>query len=218
MSDGELNARPDTLDPGRDQRTYDRKGISAGKVLNWLVLILVLAASVVLAYGIAREFLPRRWSEEIVGVVDASRARGLMYGFGVGLVFTLIPVLVLAQARRRFFSWTGRAIVLVVAIILALPNWLTMAVAIGRSKSSVDGRILLDQSGPGFRDGSAAGAVIGALLGLIIVGFGMRLGQRRRQVAELRRKVGELEHRAAPKTDTAKTDADEAPDSDPRSV
>jgi hypothetical protein len=202
MSDGELNARPDTLDPGRDQRTYDKKGVSAGKVLNWLVLILVLAAAVVLAYGIAREFLPRRWAQEVVGVVDASRPRGLMYGFGVGLVFTLIPVLVLAQTRRRFLSWTGRAIVLVVAIILALPNWLTMAVAIGRSKSSVDGRILLDQSGPGFRDGSAAGAVIGALLGLIIVGFSMRLGQRRRQVAELRRKVSELEHQVAPKSDT----------------
>ena len=124
-----------------------------------------------------------------------------MYGFGVGLVFTLIPLLILAQARRRFFSWTGRAILLVVAIIVALPNWLTMAVALGRSKSAVDGRILLDQSGQGFRDGSAAGAIIGAVLGLILVGFGMRLGQRRRQVAELKRKVGELEHQVAPKTD-----------------
>lgn len=213
MSDGEVNAHPDTLDPGRNQRTYDKKGISAGKVLNWLVLILVLAASVVLAYGIAREFLPRRWAEEIVGVVDASRARGLMYGFGVGLVFTLIPVLVLAQVRRRFLSWTGRAIVLVIAVILALPNWLTMAVAIGRSKSSIDGRILLDQSGPGFRDGSAGGAVVGALLGLIIVGFSMRLGKRRRQVAELKRRVGELEDRA-----TAKNSSEKAPDSESGSV
>lgn len=208
MSDGDLNARPDTHDAGRDQRTYDKKGITAGKVLNWLVLLLVLAALVVLAVGVAREFFPRRWAEEIVAVVDGSRTRGLLYGFGVGLVFTLIPLLILAQARRRFFNWTWRVIVLVLAIIVALPNWLTVAVALGRSRSALDGRLLLDQSGQGFRDGSAAGAVVGGVLGLILVAFSMRLSQRRRQVNDLKRQVGELEQRVARTSDSATEEAD----------
>lgn len=209
MSDGDLTTRSDKddhprrqdLDPGRDQRTYDRKGISAGKVLNWLVLILVLVALAVLAYGIAREFFPRRWAEEIVAVVDGNRVRGLNYGFGIGFVFTLIPLLILAQTRRRFFNWTWRLILLVVALIVAAPNWLTVAVALGNSKSAVDGRILLTQSGPGFRDGSAAGAILGFVIGVLLVGFSMRLSQRRRQVSALKAKVSDLEKRVVKEPD-----------------
>jgi hypothetical protein len=195
MSDGDLNPRPESFDPGRDQRTYDRKRIRAGRWLNWLVLILVLAALGVLAYGLAREFFPRRWAEEVGAVVDGSQFRGLAYGFGVGMVFTLVPILFLAQARRRFFNWTWRAIVAVLAVILALPNWLTIAVAIGTSRSAVDGRIILTESAPGFRNGSAAGAVVGLLVALVLIGYGLRLGQRRRQVSDLKAKVSDLEKR-----------------------
>lgn len=196
-------ATPADAVDAREQRIHDRRSVSAGKVLNWLVLLLVLTALAVLAFGIVREFLPRRWAEEIVAIVDGTRIRGLLYGFGVGLVFTLIPLLVLAQARRRFFNWTWRLIVLVVALLLAAPNWLTIAVAIGRSRSSIDGRILLDQSGQGFRDGSAGGAIVGGVLALIFIAFSLRLSQRRRQVLELRAKVDQLQRQVTRKEDPA---------------
>lgn len=196
-------ATPADAVDAREQRIHDKRSVSAGKILNWLVLLLVLTALAVLAFGAVREFLPRRWAEEIVAIVDGTRIRGLLYGFGVGLVFTLIPLLVLAQARRRFFKWTWRMIVLVVALLLAAPNWLTIAVAIGRSRSSIDGRILLDQSGQGFRDGSAGGAIVGGVLALIFITFSLRLSQRRRQVLELRAKVDQLQRQVTRKEDPA---------------
>jgi len=201
MSDGDLNPRPDSFDPGPDQRDRDGRGGSAARILNGLVLILVLVALAVLAYGTARDFFPRRWAEEVVRVVNGSLLRGLGAGFGVGLVFTLIPVLLLAQVRRRILSWTSRAIIAVVAVILALPNWLTMAVALGTTKSAVDGRVLLTESGPGFRVGSAGGSLVGLLVALVLVGFSLRLGHRRRQVAELRAKVNDLEKRVVREND-----------------
>lgn len=194
MSDGDLTARPDTFDPGADQR-QDRG--SAAKIVNALVLILVLVALGVLAYGTARQFFPRWWAEQVVGVVDGSLLRGLALGFGVGLGFTLIPLLLLAQARRRFFNWTWRIILLVIAVILALPNWLTVAVALGTSHSAVDGRVLMTEAAPGFRNGSAGGAVVGVLLAIVLVGFSMRLSHRRRQVLQLKSKVRDLETRVA---------------------
>ena len=48
---------------------------------------------------------------------------------------------------------------------------------------------------PGFRNGSAIGAAVGLVLGLIVVGTSMRLGQQRKRVRELRSKVSELENR-----------------------
>jgi hypothetical protein len=197
MPEGDVNGRPESYDEGwkRDERRYDRGGISAGKWLNWLVLVLVLVAVGYLAYGAAAAFFPRWWAEQVAARVHGSRTQAIAHGFGVGSVFTFIPLLVFAQVRRRFFNWTWRLIVALVAVVLALPNWLTVAVAIGTSQAAADGRVILSSEAPGFRNGSAAGAIAGLILGLIVVGTSMRLGHQRKKVRELRGKVSELERR-----------------------
>jgi hypothetical protein len=103
--------------------------------------------------------------------------------------------LALAQVRRRVFSWAWRLIIALLAIVLALPNWLTVAVAVGTSRAAQDGRIIMTAEAPGFRNGSAIGAIVGVSLGLIVVGTSMRLSQQRRRVRDLRSKVSELEKR-----------------------
>jgi hypothetical protein len=197
MSDGDLNGRPESYDEGwkREERRYDRGGVSAGKWLNLLVLALVLAAVGYLAYGAAVEFFPRWWAEQVGARVDGSRAQAIAYGFGVGSLFTFIPLLVFAQIRRRFFNWTWRLIVALIAIALAMPNWLTVAVAIGTSSAAADGRAILTAQAPGFRNGSAAGAIAGLILGLLVVGTSMRLGHQRKKVRELKGRLSELETR-----------------------
>jgi len=215
MSDEDLNARPESIDEGWHPENRNGGGISAGKLVNWLVLVLVLVAVGYLAYGAARAFFPRWWADQVGLQVMGSYTRGMLFGLGVGAVFTFVPLLLLAQARRRFFSWTWRLIIALLAIAFALPNWLTVAVAVGTSRAAQDGRIMMTADAPGFRNGSALGAVIGAVLGLIVVGTSMRLGQQRRRVRELKSKVGAWENRTVSDQATADPEAPgQAPQAD----
>ena len=194
MSDEDLNARPESIDEGWHREDRDG-GVSAGSVVNWLVLALVLAAVGYLAYITAQDFLPRWWAEQIGMEVAADSTHGMILGLGLGAAFTFVPLLVLAQVRRRVFSWAWRLIIALLAIVLALPNWLTVAVAVGTSRAAQDGRIIMTAEAPGFRNGSAIGAIVGVSLGLIVVGTSMRLSQQRKRVRELKSKVSELEKR-----------------------
>jgi len=195
MSEEDLNTRPESIDEGWHPEDRNGGGVSAGKVVNWLVLVLVLVAVGYLAYGAARAFFPRWWAEQVGLQVMGDYTRGMILGLGVGAVFTFVPLLLLAQARRRFFSWTWRIIIALLAIAFAMPNWLTIAVAVGTSHAAEDGRIAMTADAPGFRNGSAIGAAVGLVLGLIVVGTSMRLGQQRKRVRELKAKISELEKR-----------------------
>jgi len=194
MSDEDLNARPESIDEGWHPENRN-SGVSAGSVVNWLVVALVLAAVGYLAYVTAQDFLPRWWAEQVGLEVAADSTLGMILGLGIGAVFTFVPLLLLAQVRRRVFSWAWRIIIALLAVVLALPNWLTVAVAIGTSRAAQDGRIIMTADAPGFRNGSAIGAIVGGVLGLIVVGTSMRLSQQRKRVRELKTKVSELEKR-----------------------
>jgi len=197
MSEGDLNPRPEQFDdhPHSDERRYRKSGITAGKVVNWLVLLLVLAALGYATYLAAVDFVPRWWARQVAGQVAMSQVRGIVFGLGVGSIFTFVPLVVLAQVRRAFLNWVWRIILTLLALALAAPNWLTLSVVFGTSSAAVDGRAILRASAPGFRNGSAAGAIVGVLLALIIVGTSLRLSHRRKQVNELRGRVSELEQR-----------------------
>ena len=197
MSEGDLNPRPERFDdhPHADERRYRKSGITAGKVVNWLVLLLVVAALGFAAYLAAVDFVPRWWARQVADQVGKSHVRGIVFGLGVGSIFTFVPLVVWAQVRRGFFNWLWRIILTLLALALAAPNWLTLSVVFGTSAAAVDGRAILRASAPGFRSGTAAGAIVGAVLALIIIGTSRRLSQRRKQVNELRGRVSELEQR-----------------------
>ena len=197
MNEGDLNPRPEEFDnqPHGEVRRYRKGGITAGTVVNWLVLLLVLGAIGYATYLAAVDFVPRWWAQQVAGQVGKSQVRGIVFGLGVGAIFTFVPLLVWAQVRRGFFNWLWRIIFTLIALALATPNWLTLSVFVGTSRAAADGRSIMAMSAPGFRNGSAAGAILGVLLALIIVGTSLRLSHRRRQVNELRGRVSELEQR-----------------------
>lgn len=220
MSDGDLNPRPEQFDNASygDERRYRKRGVTAGKVVNWLVLLLVLAAVGFATYLAAVDFVPRWWARQVADQVGKSQVRGIVFGLGVGSIFTFVPMVVWAQARRGFFNWVWRIILTLVALALAAPNWLTLSIFVGTSRAAADGRTIMASSAPGFRNGSAAGAIVGALLALIIVGTSMRLSHRRRQVNELRGRVSELEQsQAAPAHREVVREDDVPPPAEPQS-
>jgi tetrahydromethanopterin S-methyltransferase subunit G len=157
------------------------------------VLVLVLIALAYLAYAVAAAYFPREWARRVGDQVDRDLTAGILWGLFYGFVFTFVPLLLLAQMRRRFFSWTWRFIVLVVAVLLATPNWLTLAVVAGNSNAAHAGERIFDVDAPGFRAATAIGAVSGAVVALILVGASMRLARRRRQVRDLKGQLSERE-------------------------
>ena len=192
--DEEEHGRPDH-DHGQPtgERRYDRQGIQAGTWVNRAVLVLVLVALAYVAYAVSAAFFPRWWAQRVADQVNGRLSAGTLWGLFYGFVFTFVPLLVLAQMRRRFLNWTWRFIVLAVAVLLAVPNWLTLSVVAGNSKAAHAGERIFDVDAPGFRVATGFGAAAGAAVALLFVALSMRLARRRHQVKDLKGQLSERE-------------------------
>lgn len=112
-------------------------------------------------------FLPRWWAHRIGDQVRESIWLGISLGLLYGFAFTLaaIGALRFAFSKRRpikvWLVWIG------VALLLALPNLLTLGIAAGTGHGAHAGQRTLDVQAPGYRGAALAGAIAAALaLGL----------------------------------------------------
>ncbi len=138
---------------------------------NWSrrLLLSAIALGVVVLLGLAASAtIPRWWAQRIGEQVDGSIVTGTFVGLFYGFVFTLLPLLVLAAAFRWRRTWLALAIAVGVAVVLALPNLLTLGIVVGRGNAAHAGDRILDVEAPAFRGGTLAGALIAAaLVGLV---------------------------------------------------
>lgn len=111
----------------------------------------------------ARAFFPRWWAQRIGSQVDQSFAGGIWWGLFYGIIFTLVPIVVLRQAFRRRFDRRWKAGIVVLAIILAIPNLLTLSIVLGEGNAAHAGQRIMDTEAPAFRWATLIGAIIGAL-------------------------------------------------------
>lgn len=170
------------------------------------VMAIVLLAMGYLAYLVALAFFPRWWAHRVADQVGGDFTSGTLWGLFYGFVFTFVPLLLVLQLRRRFFSWTWRGIVLVVAVVLALPNWLTLSIVAGNSKAAHAGERILDVDGPGFRAATAIGVGVAVLLTVVLLFAGIAAGRRKAQVKDLR---GQLRDRKDVETGERQASTDE---------
>jgi MFS family permease len=159
-----------------------------------LVLALVVVGLAVVGWLVATAFLPRWWAHRIGSVADGSFTAGISAGLVVGAVFTALPLLAVRYMLRRGASWGSRLALLVVAILLAVPNLITLGIVVGTGAGAHAGERTLDVDAPGFRGAALVGAVLGTLL--MVALWSLLFGRRRRnrQLAELK---GELRRRDA---------------------
>jgi len=100
-------AGPTTPSDGHTHPSLNRRDAAgawftkAGKVT---VVTILVAAVVVALFLIASAFLPRQWALVIGRQVDGNIGQGTLWGLFYGFLFTLLPVLVIGQARRAMFS------------------------------------------------------------------------------------------------------------------
>jgi len=112
-------------------------------------------------------------------------------------VFTLVPLVVARQAIRKV-SLRLRVLLLAAALIAAAPNLMTLSIVVGNGNAARAGERILDVEAPGFRAGSAWGAVLAAVVALGLFGAGWKWRRDRRQLKSLRseRRAAEAVKRA----------------------
>lgn len=167
--------------PGDAQPTARGGKLSVNKVILVLVAIIVLALLGLLAAAV----VPRWWAQRVGTMVDGRLMVGSALGLVTGLVFTAAPIVFFGVAGRHLRS-IGKALsALIVGLLLATPNLVTLAIVLGTGNAAHAGQRILDVDGPGFRGGSAIGAALGAILAFWIVYLMWSRRRRGRRLAEL---------------------------------
>ena len=165
-----------------------RRGTRAWVVVAWVgggIALLVLGSA----------FLPRWWAHRVADQTDGSMSQGIGVGLFYGFAFTLLPLALLWWGGRRASRWRTRFILFGIALVLALPNLLTLGIVIGRGNAAHAGDRTLDVEAPGFRGAVLVGAAtaVVALVALISLFRSRRRARQRAHELE-----AELAHRPAP--------------------
>jgi hypothetical protein len=130
---------------------------------NWSRRLLVSGAVVVaLVLGglIASATIPRWWAQQIGEQVGGSIVTGTLVGLFYGFVFTALPLLVLASVARWRRTPRATAVAIGIALVLAIPNLMTLGIVLGTGNAAHAGERTLDVEAPAFRGASLAGALI----------------------------------------------------------
>lgn len=133
---------------------------------RWLRLVLfgiaALGVAVLVAWALGA-FLPRWWSQRVGRQVDGSIATGIVLGLVYGFIFVALPIILLRWAFRRRRHWKVWAVCIVGALLLALPNLMTLSIVLGSGNSAHAGERTLDVRAPAFRNSSLIGAIVAVI-------------------------------------------------------
>jgi hypothetical protein len=133
------------------------------------IAIALVIVALVAGYFAAAAFIPRWWSHRIGAASNGAFSTGVLLGICFGIVFTVLPLGLLWFTMRRSMRWKTRIMWLVLAVILAAPNLMTLGVAIGTGSGAHAGQRTMDVQAPGFRGATAVGTLIAVLIFVVLV-------------------------------------------------
>jgi hypothetical protein len=145
-----------------------------------LIAIAVAVVVLIVGYYIGAAFLPRWWSQRLADQINRHFARGIGLGLGHGFVFTFVPLAFASVALWRRLNGRVRALIILLAVVLAVPNLLTLGISTGTGSGAHAAQRTLDVDGPGFRGATLVGALVAvAIFGLVVIEVRARRGRRR---------------------------------------
>ncbi|WP_433724972.1 permease [Nocardia sp. CA-129566] len=137
-----------------------------------IIAAVVVIAVVVVAYFILAAFIPRWWAQRIAELVNGSFSKGIGWGLVYGLLCTALPLFLMLFAamiwKRRAGKFIAGAAALL-AVILAIPNLMTLSIVLGNNNAAHAGQRILDVDAPAFRGASLVGAIAAAVIFLASV-------------------------------------------------
>jgi hypothetical protein len=172
-----------------------------GRRATWFGGGLVVLVIAVLG---ASATVPRWWAHRVGAQVDGSITQGTLLGLVYGFVFTLLPIVVIVLILRWRRTWKTVIFAAVLAVVLALPNLMTLSIVVGRGNAAHAGDRVLDVEAPAFRGGSLAGAILTVLL-LAVIAY--LVVSRDRARSSVRRSRKERDEAAAPPSPPADPDS-----------
>jgi len=122
------------------------------------------AVVMVVAVLIASAAVPRWWAHRIGDRVDGSITQGVLVGLFLGFLFTFLALIVFIFVMRRARTVRAVAIGLTAALILTLPNLMTLGIVLGVGSGAHAGDRTLDVEAPAFRGATLAGALLAGLV------------------------------------------------------
>lgn len=152
----------------------------------------ILALVLIVTYFILAAFIPRWWSNRIGSLADGTFSRGITWGLFFGFVCTAVPLILFGFAALNFNKRVrgrpvGRYLAVglsIAALIVALPNIMTLGIVYGGGDGAHAGQRTLDVDAPGFRGATLIGAIVGLLVFVLVA---VLMTQYRRRGKQLRR-------------------------------
>ncbi|KAF0845039.1 permease [Nocardia caishijiensis] len=154
---------------------------------NRAIITLATAVVLVIAYFILASFIPRWWAQRLANLVHGSFTQGIWWGLVYGLVFTLVPLLLLLLAVRMWKRKGGKfiaGVAVVIALLGALPNLMTLTIVLGGNNAAHAGERILDVDAPAFRGACLVGAIVAAVVFALVLGLMGKRGLNRRRAAK----------------------------------
>lgn len=123
-----------------------------------------ILAAVIIAWLLGTTVLPRWYSHRVGNFVNERLTVGWISGLVHGMVFTVLPLLVLWAAIRFRSTWQRALAFVIGAAILAAPNLIVAGIVWGTGNAAHQGERTLDVKAPGFRGSVLVGVVLGAVI------------------------------------------------------
>jgi hypothetical protein len=158
-----------------------------------VLLAIVGAVLLLLAWLLAASVIPRWWAQRVGGLVDGRMTVGSLAGAVSGAAFTFLPLLALWAGIRFRKGWRRLLGWVVVAAVAALPNLFLLGIVFGSGNAAHAGERILDVEGPGFRGASLVGAVLGAIAFFALLYLVLSRKARGRRAARLQGRLRDRE-------------------------
>lgn len=170
------------------------------KMPVWLfrtILVAIAVVVLVIAYLILSVTVPLTWANSIKSQVGNNMGNAIPLGMFYGFVFSFVPVVVAWQARRKGLNKWVRVALLVLALILTVPNLLTLSVLYGTTTSAKNALSIWNTGGANwFGSWSLTFMVIGVLCAIAVIILGrmwIRRGKKIRQIRAAEKVVSQNE-------------------------
>lgn len=124
---------------------------------------------IVIGYFILQRLLPDWWGTTMGNRINRSVTSGTFWGLFLGIIGSAIPLLLALLAILSIHKGPKKIASIVmglVALVLLIPNLLTLSIVVGSGQGATAGRMQLDLFGPGFRGATLVGVIIGIVIGV----------------------------------------------------
>jgi hypothetical protein len=155
----------------------------------WLVRTIigaVIAVVLVIAFWIASATVPVMWANTISQQVGRNLGAGIPLGMFYGFVFSFVPVVVGWQAHHKKLHKWVRISILVLAVLLTIPNLMTLAVLNGTSNAAVSARVIWSGGANWFGLWSSIFMVLGVCAGIAVVVMARAWRRRGKAIREVK--------------------------------